>query len=381
MPKFVKSWILLKTKSCEMAVKVYNNRMKIKGFFVEEIRLAQIDELGDPLEQLNCSIDWTPFETELKKWEERTPKKGRGGRPAYNSLMMFKILIIQKLYNLTDAATEYRIKDSFTFTRFLGLSFYEHVPKAKTIQRYRTMWTKNGLLQILFDTFTEYLEKEGWITHEASIVDTTFIDRSRQNLTKEEYEQIKEGKIPERLSENENRLRHVDTDARMGKKKDMSCNGYKMIIKMDAEHKLLVSVGTRAANEADTSMLEEVIDEKDRHLYADKGFARKKADELLPEGAINDVHEKAARNRPLTEAAQARNRRRSKVRIYVEHAFAMIKNIFKFRLIRAIGKERARGEMLLVALAYNLHRLSTIKRRPRRARQAMETGEEERVAA
>ncbi len=92
------------------------------GFFDLSNRLETLSEQGDPLEKLNEAIDWKIFNRLLER-AFRKKRKSRAGRKAFPRLLMFKVLVLQSLYNLSDAQTEYQIKDRLSFMRFLGLSF------------------------------------------------------------------------------------------------------------------------------------------------------------------------------------------------------------------------------------------------------------------
>jgi len=108
------------------------SRMKQKGLFDEEDRLRVLSKLGDTLEKLNEKINWEIFKPILKKALNKEAK-GLGGRPAYDYVLMFKIIILQRLYNISDDQTEYQINDRLSFMRFLGLELKDKVPDAKTI--------------------------------------------------------------------------------------------------------------------------------------------------------------------------------------------------------------------------------------------------------
>ena len=107
--------------------------MRFSGFFDEEFKLERISTLGDPLERLNQVVNWEIFLEILLKAMQSKERKGQGDRPAYNSILMFKILILQRLYNLSDDQTEYQINDRLSLMRFLGLGLSDKVPDAKTI--------------------------------------------------------------------------------------------------------------------------------------------------------------------------------------------------------------------------------------------------------
>ena len=102
------------------------------------------------------------------------------GRPSYDVILMFKILVLQRLYNLSDDQMEFQINDRMSFMRFLGLGLECRVPDAKTIWLFRDKLTKANVIKLLFDQFTAQLEAANIITRTGSIVDATFVDAPRQ---------------------------------------------------------------------------------------------------------------------------------------------------------------------------------------------------------
>nr|WP_249417335.1 transposase [Treponema phagedenis] len=124
--------------------------MKQKGLFDEEDRLRVLSKLGDSLEKLNEKINWEIFKPLLKKALTKEPK-GLGGRPAYDYVMMFKIIILQKLYNISDDQTEYQINDRLSFMRFLGLELKDKVPDAKTIWLFKEKLIEARVSKKLFE--------------------------------------------------------------------------------------------------------------------------------------------------------------------------------------------------------------------------------------
>ena len=199
------------------------------GIFDEIERLERLSELGDPLTRLNQVMNWELFKPVLRKvfLKER---KGPGGRPPYDYVMMFKVLVLQKLYKLSDDQTEYQINDRMSFMRFLGLGLGSRVPDAKTIWLYRETLTKANVMDKLFRLFNEQLGAAGLITHTGSIVDATFVDAPRQRNTREENRKIKAGEVPEEWQKPENihKMRQKDTDARWTKKNKETHFGYRV---------------------------------------------------------------------------------------------------------------------------------------------------------
>jgi IS5 family transposase len=119
--------------------------------------------------------------------------KDPGGSPPFDHVMMFKILVLQRLYNISDAQAEYQIKDRLSFMRSLGLALCDTVPDEKTIWEYREHLIEAKILDTIFYKFTRQLEEKKVITYSGSIVDATFVDVPRQRNSRKENETIKEG--------------------------------------------------------------------------------------------------------------------------------------------------------------------------------------------
>ena len=128
------------------------------------------------------------------------------GRPAYDYVLMFKILILQRYYNLSDNQAEYQINDRLSFMRFLDLTIADDVPDSKTVWVFKEQLTDLELVETLFELFLSHLEKLGLIAHEGKIIDASFIEVPKQRHTKAENEQIKTGQIPDSFTENEHEL-------------------------------------------------------------------------------------------------------------------------------------------------------------------------------
>ena len=155
-------------------------KVRQRSFFDEENRMDKISKIGDPLEMLNKVIKWEMFRNILKKAVVRKVTTSKGERPPYDVVMMFKILVLQRLYNLSDDQTEYQINDRRSFMRFLGLESYDSVPDAKTIWKFKNNLSQTEAMEKLFCLFDEMLEAEGLITHKGTIVDATFVDVPRR---------------------------------------------------------------------------------------------------------------------------------------------------------------------------------------------------------
>jgi IS5 family transposase len=331
--------------------------MKQQGFFDENDRLEELSKMGDPLEKLNKYIQWDNFRGILTKALKKEAK-GPGGRPPYDYVMMFKILILQKLYNIADDATEYLIKDRLSFQRFLGLALSDIVPDAKTIWNYREELKESKVLDTVFYRFIRQMEEKEIITHSGSIVDATFIEVPRQRNTRKENRELQEGKIPEEWQKKKNRhkLRQKDTDARWITKNKERHYGYKDHVKVDKKSKIITRYRVTSAEVHDSQELKNLIEaKKDKILYGDSAYTGKEVQKYIPQKILNRIHEKGYRNRPLTKTQKRDNTKKSRIRARVEHVFGRM-NHFGGIIIRTIGMARAQIQIALLNLTYNMSR-------------------------
>jgi transposase len=137
----------------------------------------------------------------------------KGGRPPYDAVLIFKILVLQSLYNLSDDQIEFQIKDRLSFMRFLGLHLWNQIPDAKTVWLYRERLKNQDLHEKLFDTFDQMLKDRGYLAMSGQIVDATIVSAPRQRMTRSEKEQVKAGKIPSDWESNPAKLAQKDRDA------------------------------------------------------------------------------------------------------------------------------------------------------------------------
>ena len=218
----------------------------------------------------------------------------------------------------------------------------------------------------LFSMFTQKMEAEGIITREGSLFDASFVDVPRQRNTRDENKTIKEGSVPEEwlAEEKKNMLEQKDTDARWAKKNEELHYGYKDHVKVDKDSKMIVKFTVSAANVHDSQCFLELIDEKDRIIWADSAYVGEElhADILhdFPRVKLN-INEKGYKNKPLTDGQKASNREKSRIRARVEHVFGQMTNSMGGMFIRCIGINRAIRETAMKNLAYNLQRLTFLQ--------------------
>lgn len=334
------------------------------GFFGEEFRLEKLSKQGDPLEKLNKVIDWDIFLPILKKLLN-TEKQSNAGAKPYSPLLMFKILILQRYYNLSDEQIEYQILDRLSFCRFLGITLNDRVPDEKTVWDFRERLINERLERELFEEFRDLLEKNNLIAHEGKLVDASFVEVPRQRNSREENKQIKSGETPKNWDNTPNKKRQKDVDARWTKKNGETIYGYKDHAKVDNKHKFIDNYHVTPASEHDSQALDEVLSEKDegQDLHADSAYTGEEQEVTIKKYKMNNkVHEKGYKNNPLTDKQKASNREKSRTRARVEHVFGFMEQSMNKLYLNTIGIKRATGVIGLINLTYNLFRYEQLVR-------------------
>lgn len=334
-----------------------------RGFFDEQFRLDQLTNQNDPLVKLETQINWEQFRKILS---EAFDKEGRGigGRPAFDYVMMFKILVLQRYYNLSDEQIQFQILDRLSFMRFLGLTISDRVPDEKTVWLFRENLIKSNLVDKLFAVFLKSLEKANLVGKEGRMVDASFVEVPRQRNSREENEKIKEGEVPGEWEDNPNKLAQKDIDARWTKKNNQTFYGYKDHVKVDEKSKLILGYKVTDASVHDSQALEDLLGKKDKGqpLYADSAYTGEAQEQVIKKAKmINQVHEKGYKNKPLTKKQMKSNRKKSKFRARIEHVFGFMEMSMKRMYIHSIGLVRAEGIIGLMNLTYNLLRSIQIR--------------------
>jgi IS5 family transposase len=335
------------------------------GFFDLKNRLDKIYQLNNFLPKLNTIIDWEMFRHTLLKVREKE-HLGPGGRPPFDVVLMFKILVLKEMYNLAFDRIEAEILDRSSFQDFLGLDRCDTVPDAKTIWLFAEQLKNLELESLLFDRFNEMLDASGFKVKSGLIVDGSFVEVPRQRNTKAENEQIKNCEVPERIAANPNVLAQKDLDARWTKKNEVSYFGYKDHAVADEEYKFIRGYGVTDAAVHDSVPYLDVMPEEpaypDQEAFADAAYVGEKIDTGLNErGFLSMICEKGYRNKPLTEQQKAFNKIESSVRCRVEHVFGAMKMRMGNEILRSIGFARARFWIGIRNLMYNFSRFVSLK--------------------
>jgi transposase, IS5 family len=322
------------------------------GLFDLERRYESLSQCRDPLETLLKAVDFEMFRPLLRKLREKDRKSSAGRKP-YDVVLMFKVLVLQRLFNLSDHQIEFQIKDRLSFMRFLGLQVEGTVPDEKTVWLFREELTRQGLVKELFSLFERFLAKAGYKAKEGSIVDATIVEVPRQRNSREENQAIKQGEIPQTLKGNEPLLRQKDLDARWAKKHGKSYYGYKNHVRVDAEHKLIRQWTATAANVHDSQTLDALMEGVKRggEIYGDSAYS---------DGGKEMGYERRGQYCLFSMKDRKEwkewNRSIARVRARVEHVFGFMENSMREKFLRYIGLARNQAAIGMMNLVYNLCR-------------------------
>ena len=331
------------------------------GFFDMERRYEKLGQTRDFLKRINTIVDWEAFRPILDAALKRSDRKA-GGRPPHDAVLMFRILVLQALYNLSDEQTEYQILDRLSFMEFLGLAVHEVVPDARTIWAFREALIAAEAVEKLFHQFDAMLAAAGFAASGGQIVDATFVEVPRSRNTREENKTIKKGSVPAQWSEK--KIAHKDVDARWTKKNNVSYFGFKNHANIDRKHKLIRRYNVTDASVHDSQELDNVLDNKlGKDVWADSAYRSEAQEIRLSEaGFTSHVHERAYRGKPLSEVQKAANTEKSRVRARGEHVFGHIANSMNGCYVRTIGIARAKAKIGMECLAYNISRFTFLMR-------------------
>jgi transposase, IS5 family len=314
----------------------------------------------DPLEKLDKVIEWGAFLPILER-RLRKERKSNAGRPPYEPLLMLKVIVLQSLYGLSDAQTEFQILDRYTFKRFLGIKSESDIPDEKTIWLFKERLGNEGVKR-LFRKFSSEMEKRGFAAKKGTIVDASFVDVPKQRNSAEENELIKKGDVPKDWSEPKRRQK--DTDARWTKKNKETHFGYKNHVCVDVKRKLIRGYEVTSANVHDSQPFPKMVKcfgrNSNRTIYADSAYRSIAHEKIITDAGLkSQIHEKGNRAGTLSGIQLLRNKKKSSVRVRVEHVFGRMKQL-KSDFMQCVGMSRVAMRIGLANLVYNMDRVASM---------------------
>ena len=350
------------------------------GFFDVDERLKRLSDLGDPLLAFAGAVDFEIFRADLTA-ALSYGDGAQGGRPPFDAVLMFKILVIQAANTLSDERAEFLINDRLSFMRFLGLGLSDRVPDARTIWLFREKLTRAGAIKRLFERFDASLRASGFIACGGQIVDASLIAAPKQRNTQEEKQAIKEGRVPEEWVKKPAKLAHKDRDARWTVKFTKAkaradgtmppvdiaipAFGYKNHVSIDKTFGLIRAwLATDAAAYDGARLREGLLDTANTAgaVWADTAYRSAANEEFMARnGFVSKIHRKKPKGRPMPDVTRRANALKSKVRSHIEHVFAVQKDRMDL-FIRTIGIARATTKIGLANIVYNIKRTLFLRR-------------------
>lgn len=314
------------------------------------------------LDKISQLIDWSNIEKLLRKKYKKVASAD--GRPAYPVLPMFKILLLQRWYGLSDPGLEEALNDRISFIRFSGFSISSLLPDHSTICRFRNALLDLNLYEQLLEEINQQLQSRGLLIKAANgaIVDATIIESSRR--PRKVMDLMPEDR-KEEVDEQPVITYSADSDATWIRKGKRPYYGYKAHLCVDAKNGFLIGGQVTPAHVADTTQFEALLNSvelpKGALVSADKGYASEKNRSLLKkEGYKDGIMNKAARNKPLSPIQRSINKLISSVRYKVEQTIGTLKSRYSFSRMRYLGLSKGNMELFLNAMAFNLKKAAAM---------------------
>jgi IS5 family transposase len=344
-----------------------------RGFWEVEERLKELSAEGDPLEKLGATVDFELFRPVLTQVLGGS-HPSKSGRPGFDPVLKFKMLVLQALHGLSLQQTDYLVRDRLSWMRFCGLGPGDVVPDANTLWDFREALIAAKALDKLFDRLDRAIQDAGYLPMGGQIIDATLVAAPRQRNTEGEKSAIKAGAIPEAWKDKPAKLRQKDRDARWtvkfskAKPKENGAPqidiaipvfGYKSHVSIDRRHGVIRRGKTTDAAAHDGARLREgLIDPANTasEVWADTAYrSASNARFLDAAGKVSRIHHKKPKGKPMPRALARANAKKSKIRARVEHVFAEQKDRMNL-FIRTIGIARAEAAITLANMAYNIKR-------------------------
>jgi IS5 family transposase len=283
---------------------------------------------------------------------------------------MFKALLLQQWYDLSDPALEDALGDRLSFRRFVGLALDEKGPDHSTISRFRTALAKDKLSEQLFAEVTRQIDTKGLILRQGTMIDATLVEaqvkrpKKPKPDTPAEEEASPTGPTATEPDKGETRppsklvRSETDPDATWAKKGHQRYFGYKGHVGVDHGSGIIRVNSLTTASVADTSAADDLIIGDEAAVYADKAYDTQKRRARLKEAGIKDrIAHRPNKHHPLTRRQEQRNKGISKRRAGVERVFAIAKRAMGWRRARYIGLVRNAVHFDIICTAINLQRM------------------------
>jgi IS5 family transposase len=316
-------------------------------------------------------LDWEPFEERLAV-VYNSPK----GRPSHPPLMLFKVMLLQRWYSLSDPAAEDALNDRKSFARFVGLGLEQTAPDHSVICRFRKELVRRGLMQPLLDELARQIDDKGLVLKEGTLLDATFVaSAARPPAPPRPGKPKKAGPATDQAPAGQaavaepqpaaktdpqaGKRSKIDPEARWARKGKLAVFGYKLHIAADSERRVVRAHRLTAANRNDCELGPDLVQRDGGAHYADKGYSSQPMRDTLHRLGLPDgVMRLGNKHHPDSPAVRCRNRWIAGIRCRVEGVFAEIKRSFGLRRSRYLGMPKVQLDCDLAVFAFNLKTLA-----------------------
>ncbi len=290
----------------------------------EAFRFSAKAEGQTSLDELAGLIDWSHADLVLARLYPAAK-----GEKAWPPLAMFKALLLATWHDLSDVALAEALSDRASFRRFCGFSRDEATPERTAFVRFRRALVAHGLDRSLFAAIARDLEQKGATIRKGTLIDATVIGSASKG----------------------------DKEAAWVKHKSRApAHGYKAHIAADKDTGIIRKVETTPANEADVNVAPAIIPDDPGEVYGDKAYDALSAEKTIEaKGGTAKLLRKGHRWLPA-KALEAHNRPLRPIRSRIEKIFGTWKRSYRFRAMRWMGLAKAKLQVHLAAIAYNIKR-------------------------
>ena len=299
-------------------------------------------KLNQRLDKIDHLVDWSRLEEKMNRIYASPT-----GRPSHPVLLLFKSLLLQTWYSLSDYALEEVLDDRISFRRFVRLSLAEKAPDHSVFSRFRDQLVRHGIHEELFKEINRQLEERGLIVKKGTLVDATVIEAA-----------------PKKPNQNEDGTAgksSADPDADWTKKGGKYLFGYKAHVGVDQGSELIRKIVMTPAHVHDGEMLQHVVTGDESWAFADKAYDSEKNYSILREKGIeNGILMKGTRKRKLSAVEKMCNRVLSKWRSPVERVFGTLKRSYRYSRARYLGLRKNWLQLTMMSMAYNLRRMEKL---------------------
>lgn len=314
--------------------------------------------------KVHALIDWEALRAHLTGLYKREATRG-GGQAPFDSLMMFKAILLGQWHSLSDPKLEQALQVRIDFMHFCGLTLSDDVPDETTLCRFRNRLIASDKLDPLLALINAQLQAQNLMVAKATgaVIDATLI-QSAARLNKTITLETDDDGVTITHEDGSNpgvvciEKQSADSDATWLKKGGKSHYGYRSYVTVDADHGYVRGVHTAPANQSEVRHFETAIAGahiEATRVYADKGSASASNRSFLKARNIKSaIMHKAQRNKPLTNRQHVANKLISKKRYIVEQCFGTAKRLFGMARASYFGTMKVNGQVLLKGMCMNL---------------------------